>query len=428
MAGVSAIAGRPSPRTRLLRQRDFRCLWAADAVSQVGTRVSFLAIPLLAVSVLDASAFEVSLLRFASTVGYLLLGLQIGAWCDRARCLPLLVASDLGRGLIMVSIPVAAAFEVLTLGQVFVVVFVAGLLTVLFDVAHQSYLPRLIAREHLVWGNTSLQANRSIAAVGAPSLGGYLVQWLSAPVAILADAVSYLWSAAFLRAIRTPEKAPESVAGKHLRREIAEGLRFVYRNPALRAIGGHGACMAFFQAAHSAVSVVFLVREVGLSPGTIGIVGSVGLVGAVLAAATTRRLSDRYGAARMLWIVAVISGAVMMLYPFTAPGWGLAWCVVSGFGLSYGIVFMTIVQVSFQQAICSERVLGRVSATMTFLVWGAIPLGSVFGGLLASEFGLPATLWIAAVGVLLSALWFLFSPIRTMRDLPVSTFSDESRP
>jgi Major Facilitator Superfamily len=192
----------------LLRRRDFRHLWAADLISQLGTRMSFLAVPLLAVATLHASAFEVSLLRASQTVAYLLIGLQVGAWCDRMRCRPVLVVADLGRAVALGSVPLAAALGVLGLGQLYVVVFVVGVLTVFFDVAHQTYLPRLVERSRLIEGNARLQGNSSVAAVAAPVPAGYLVQWFTGAGAVLVDAASYLWSALWLRSIRRPRPPP----------------------------------------------------------------------------------------------------------------------------------------------------------------------------------------------------------------------------
>ncbi|HWO68811.1 MAG TPA: MFS transporter, partial [Umezawaea sp.] len=262
----------------LLRDGDFRHLWAADVVSQVGTGVSVLAVPLLAVTVLDATSFEVALLRFGQTIAFLLIGLQVGVWCDRLRCRPLLVLADVGRALALLSVPAAAAFGVLTLGQLYAVVLVTGTLTVVFDIAHPSYVPRLVDRDHLVEANTKLELNRSTAALVAPSLGGALVQWAGAPVALLVDACTYLWSALWLRGIRSPEPLPVVSGDRRMWPDVREGLDVVFRHPVLRAIGCHGATFVLFQSAHGAVVVVFLVRDLHLTPVVIGLLGSVGLL------------------------------------------------------------------------------------------------------------------------------------------------------
>lgn len=402
----------------LLRHRDFRHLWAADAISQFGTRISYLAVPLLAISTLQASSFEVSLLRAFQTIAYLLIGLQVGAWCDRMRCRPVLVSVDLGRALALGSVPVAAAFHILTFGQLFAVVFVTGVLTVFFDVAHQTYLPRLIGRDQLVEGNARLQGNASVAAVAAPTIAGYLVQWFTAPFAVLADAASYLWSAVWLRSIRAREQPSPRVEGSTMRLEIAEGLRLVAGHPLLRAIAGNGMTQSLAQSAHTAIIVVFLVRTVHLSPAQIGLLTSVGLAGAIVAALSTRRLIGVVGHSRLMWVISLVNGVGFLLFPLTSAGGRLSFYAAAGFVTSFCIIALAVVQVSFQQSVCPERLLGRMNATMKFLIWGAMPPGSVLGGLLATFVGLRTTLWVAAAGVLLAAAWLLFSPLRSMRHLP----------
>ena len=404
----------------LLRQRDFRHLWAADLVSQLGTRVSFLAVPLLAVSTLHASAFEVSLLRAFQNVAYLLIGLQVGAWCDRIRCRPVLVVADLGRAVALGSVPIAAALGVLSIGQLYVVVFAVGVLTVFFDVAHQTYLPRLIERSRLVEGNARLHGNASVAAVAAPTLAGYLVQWFTGAGGVLVDAASYLWSALWLRSIRRPEQAPPREGSARMREEIRAGLRLVSGDPILRAIAGSTATFCLAQAIYTAIIVVFLVRVVHLSPGAIGLLNTVGLTGALVAAFATRPLAALFGQVRLLWLTVLVNAAGFMLVPLTGPGARLAFFAVGGFATSFGIIAGNIVQVSFQQARCPAGLLGRLNATVGFLMWGTISLGSVLGGVLGGLVGLRATLWTAAIIVALSTLWLLLSPLRRMRDLPAA--------
>jgi MFS family permease len=401
----------------LLRDRDFRHLWAADVISQVGTGISQLAVPLLAVTALNASAFEVSLLRVGQMLAFLVIGLQVGVWCDRLRCRPLLVWADLGRAAALLSIPATALAGALTLWQLYAVVLVTGTLTVVFDVAHPSYLPRLVAREHLVEANTKLNANRSVAAVTAPTVAGLLMQWAGGPVALLVDALTYLWSALWLRTIHAVEPLPPRPPALRMRHEVHEGLRLVFGHPVLRAIGGHGGTMSLFQSVHTAVVVVFLVRDVGLAPGVIGLLGSVGLCGALSAAALAGRLSSWLGGARVLWLSGVLCGVAFPLFPLTGPGWDLAWYVVATFAATFGIICLSIHAVSYQQTVAPAHLMGRLHATMRFLIWGAIPLGSVLGGVLATAFGTRTALWTAAVGVLLASLWLVLSPLRGAREL-----------
>jgi MFS family permease len=417
----------PESRVRiggLLRHHDFRRLCAADALSKVGTGISNLAVPLLAVMALHASTLEVSMLKTLQTVAYLLIGLQVGAWCDRMRCRPVLVFADLGRAITLGSIAIAATFGVVTIWQLYIAVFVTGILTVFFDVAHESYLPRLVQRDDLIEGNAKLRASISISTLTAPSLAGYLVQRFSAPIAILVDALSYLWSAIWLRTIRHRDADPQECAERNLRGEILEGTRLVFGNPILRAIGLNNAMMALCQAAHMAIVVVFLIREVHLPPSTIGLLESLSSVGALVGAALARRLATKVGAGRVLWIAALINGLAFLCYPLTNLGWWLAFYAVAGFITNACLVVVIVVQVTIQQTLCPDHLLGRMNATMNFLYWGAAPVGSLLAGVVAESIGLRPTLWLAAVGMLFAAGWLIASPLPTMRHLPAEEIPD----
>ncbi|WP_370970134.1 MFS transporter [Amycolatopsis sp. cg9] len=399
-----------------LGNRDFRRLWIADLASQFGSRIDVLAVPLLAVATLGASVFEVSLLRTAQTLPYLVLGLQVGAWCDRIRQRPLLIAADAGRAALLATIPVAALFGVLGLPQLLLVVLGAGLLGVFFDIAHQTYLPRLVPREQLPDANARLQTNLSMAAVAGPGLAGLIVQALGAATALAADAVSYLWSALWLRRIETPDVRP-APRPRRLLREIGEGLRVVRGNRVLLAISAHGAVSSLFQSAHLAIVIAFLSREVGLSAWAIGLLGTASLTGALTAGLTARRLGARIGEARALWGAGVLFGLAYQLYPFTGRGWALACYVAAGFFATYGVIVLNVFGMSFQQAVAPPELLGRVNSITRTLILGVVPLGSLLGGALATAFGMRATMQLAAAGVLASAAILVCSPLRKLRDL-----------
>ncbi|MGW4061701.1 MFS transporter [Amycolatopsis sp. NPDC004747] len=400
----------------VLRNRDFRRLWLADLVSQLGSRIDVLAVPLLAVTALGAPVFEVSLLRTAQALPYLVLGLQVGAWCDRIRHRPVLIAADAGRAVLITSVPVAALFGVLGMAQLLAVVLGVGLLGVFFDVAHQTYVPRLVASGQLPEANARLQTNRSMAAVAGPGLAGVIVQALGVAAALAVDAVSYLWSALWLRRIETPDTRP-APRERRLWREIGEGLRLVRGDRVLLAISAHGAVSSFFQSAHLAIVIVFLARDLGLSPWVIGVLGTASLTGAVTAGFTARRLGDRIGQARALWGAAVLFGLAYQLYPFTGRGWALTCYVLAGFFTSYSVIVLSVFGVSFQQAVTPPELLGRVNAISQTLVYGVVPLGSLLGGALAGPIGMRATLHVAAAGVLASAAIMVWSPLRKLRDL-----------
>lgn len=400
----------------VLGNRDFRRLWLADLVSQLGSRIDVLAVPLLAVTTLGASVFEVSVLRAAESLPYLVLGLQVGAWCDRVRHRPVLIAADVGRAVLIASIPVAALFGVLGLAQLLVVVLGVGLFGVFFDVAHQTYVPRLVPRDQLSEANARLQTNLSMAAVAGPGLAGLIVQALGNTTALAVDAVSYLWSACWLRRIEAPDVRP-SPRPRRLLREIGDGLRAVRGNRVLLAISVHGAVSSFFQSVHLAIVIVFLARDIGLSPWAIGLLSTSTLTGALTAGLVARRIGARLGEARALWGAAVLYGLAYQLYPFTGRGWALACYVVAGFFASFGVIVLNVFGMSFQQTAAPPELLGRVNSITHTLVFGAIPLGSLAGGALASAFGMRPTLSIAAAGVLASAAILVCSPLRKQRDL-----------
>ncbi|MGW0518155.1 MFS transporter [Crossiella sp. NPDC003009] len=396
----------------LLRQRDFRHLWAADVLSQLGTRVSHLALPLLAAETLRASAFEVAAIQTVQTAAFLVLGLLVGAWCDRLRALPVLVVADLVRAAAFCSIPLAAAFGLLTLTQVYLAVLVAGVFSVFFEVAHQTYLPRLVAAPDLVEANAKLRGNHAVAATAAPTVAGLCFQFFGAPATVLVNAAGYLWSALWLRGIQHREPQPPRPENRHLGREIAEGLRLVFGHPVLRAFGLHGATFVLFQSMQTALGVLFLLREIHLSPTAIGLLSSLGLTGALAAALVARRIATRLGQDRTVLLAGLTLGVLFLGFPLTTPGYGLLWWAAGAFGSAFSLIVLTVSMTSRQQAVCPPELLGRMNATMLFLVWGAIPLGSLLGGVLGETIGLRGTLWVSATGALLSALWLICSPLR----------------
>jgi MFS family permease len=407
-------------QTTLLRHADFRRLWAADALSQAGTQVTVIALPLLLIKVLDAGPFEVGLLTTFEFLAFLLVGLPAGVWVDRIRRRDVLMVADLVRGLLYGSIPLAWALDVLTLAQVYAVALVAGVCTVFFDVAYQSYLPHLVGRDNLVEGNAKLQGTQSVAQVAGPTVGGLLVQALTAPYAVLVDAASYLWSAVWIGAIRSREPRPERAPDRHLGREMKEGIAFVLGNRLLRAITACTATANLFQNVAMTVFVVLLAGadELNLSAGTIGLLFSASAVGGLLGALVARRFAGWVGQGPALWMSIAVQAPAMVALPFVQRG-AMLW-VVAATSLVTGIVIVVynVTQVSFRQLLCPERLLGRMNATIRFAVWGTIPIGSFVGGVLGATIGLRPTLWVAVGGSALAVLPVVLSPLRTMRELP----------
>lgn len=407
----------------LLRHRDFRRLWAGESVSEIGSQVSVLAVPLVAVRALHATTFQVGLLTAASTAAFLLVGLPAGAVIDRLRRRPVMVAADIGRALALGSIPVTYALGQLGLLQLYLVTLFAGVLTVFFDVAYQSYLPSLVGLEHIVEGNAKLTGSSQVAQVAGPSIAGGLVQAIGGPYAVALDAGSFLFSGLAVTSIRTAERltgqARETEQPRRIVGEIGEGLRFVFGHPLLRAIAATTATANFFNGIASAVEIVFLVRAVHAVPGIIGLLFAAGSVGGLLAAVVASAVARRIGGARAT-IVGIFVGAGGLLVPLTRPGLGLLLFAAGFFAVAFGAVLYNINQVSFRQRLCPERLLGRMNATMRFVVWGVLPLGALAGGAIGTALGLRPTLWLAAGGNALAGLWLVFSPLRRMRDFPPS--------
>jgi MFS family permease len=419
------------PTGGLWRHPDFLKLWSAETISVFGSTVDDIAFPLVAVLVLDASAFEVAVLGAVLFMPFLLFTLPAGVWVDRLPRRPILIVGDFGRAVLYATVPVAYVADMLTLWQLYAVGFLVGVFQVFFDVAYQSYLPSLVDRDRIVEGNSKLEISRSAAQVGGPGLGGLLVEIFTAPYAVLVDALSFVGSGLFILGIRKPEEKPEraTVDGRKtsLWTELKEGFRFVVGNANLRAQAGCTGMSNFFSNVAFAAFLVFAVRELGLSAGAIGVVFSVGAAGTFLAALTANRLSRRFGIGRTTIGVGLLWGPATVAIGLAPEGNAaipilIAATVVSGFS----IVVYNIVQVSYRQAICPPRLQGRMNSVMRFIVWGTIPLGALAGGALATWLGLREAIVIGGIGSGLAVLWIVFSPQRHLHEMP-DPVEDEPR-
>jgi MFS family permease len=406
------------PQLGLLRDHDYRGLFASTTVSQFGQQVTMLALPLVAVLALDASAFEVGLLFTFTTAAFLLVGLPAGAWVDRMRRRNILIVADLSRATLLFSIPVAWWLGVLTLWQLYAVALVTGIFTVFFDVAYQSYLPHLIGRKNLVEGNTKLEGVRSVSQVAGPGIAGQLIQILTAPVALLLDAIAMALSAIFVGRIRKREEKPERQPDAHLRREVMEGLRFVLGHRLLRPIAACTAIANLSMAAFGAMEILFLARVLDLSEGTIGLVFMFGGVGGVVGFMVVQRVVTWLGQGPAIWVSIAVTAPFALLMPLAEPGIRL-WIAAAGmFVVSVGVVVYNVTQVSFRQGVTPDNLLGRMNATMRFLVWGTLPIGGVIGGALGATLGARTALVVAATASALAFVPVFLSPLRSMRELP----------
>ncbi|WP_067460933.1 MFS transporter [Actinomadura macra] len=399
----------------LLGDRDFRHFFLAAAVSQFGSQVSMLALPLAAVLALHASPFAVGVLAACETAAFLLVGLPAGAWVDRMRRRQVLVVSDLGRMAVLGSVPAAWALGVLSMPQLYSVALITGVLTVFFDVASQSYLPHLVGRDALPEGNTKLEVVRGVSQVSGPTFAGLAVQALTAPVAVLADAASFALSALFLRGIHRPEQLPVREPGARLRTEIMQGLRFVLGNAVLRPIAISTATFNLFAAITNVMLIVLLSRELRQSAGTIGLFFSVASAGGLAGALVATRISARLGQGPTIWLSQLATGLFGLGLPLAQAGWPL-WGAAFAFSASCAaIAVYNITQLSLRQRLTPDPLLGRMNATMRWMVWGTLPLGGLAGGVLGASFSPRAALWVAAVGGLSASAPLMLSPLRTMR-------------
>jgi len=410
-------------RLSLWRHADFMKLWTAETVSQLGTQVTLLALPLTAIVILNASPFQVGLLGAVEFLPFILVGLPAGVWVDRLRRRPFLIAGDLGRAITLGSIPVAYRLGVLHIVQLYVVGFLTGVLTVFFDVAYQAYLPSLVERDQLIEGNGKLEISRSGAQLAGPGLAGALIQWLKAPVAIVADALSYLGSALFVFLIR--KKEPQVQQGgadggprPRMRTQIHEGLRYVLGNRLLRPIAACTATSNLFNNVTFAVLLLYAVRVLGMGAGKIGLIFALGNLGFLAGAFASGRIPKRLGVGPTILGAAIVFSAAGIMIPFATRSTAFPLLVGAMLIAGFGGVTYNVNQVSLRQSITAERMQGRMNATMRFMVWGTIPIGAFVGGVLGNTIGLRATLWVGAVGGLFAFVPLVFSPVPRLRRIP----------
>lgn len=407
-----------APRRSLVHHRDFRQLWMGDAVSQLGVQLVGLAMPILAVRLLDADEFQMGLLGTFEMLAFLVVGLPAGAWVDRWRKRRVVIAGDLVRGLVLLSLPVAWALGSLSMLQVYVVALVVGTATVFFDVAHQSYLPDLVASDQIGEANAKIMATGEVARIAGPALGAALIRLVGAPLTIAATAVSMAASTLFVSRIRQVEDPPPRTDRRPLRTEVGEGLSFVLRQPLLRRIVLCTTLSNLASAVSSVLLVLYVIRDLGRTEATLGLVFSVGSVGGLAAALTVTRVSRVIGEGRTIPVMALLTVPFAALTPLASQVPPVPALALGAFGVSYAAVGYNVIQVSFRQRLCPKPLLGRMNASIRFMVWGSMPIGAFAGGVLGRSLGVVPTLWLTVAGFLLAGLTVLFSPLSRMRDLP----------
>ena len=407
----------------LWRHRDFMLLWSGQTVSEMGSAVTQLALPLTAVVILKASTLDVGLLTAAATLAFAVIALPAGALVDRRPKRGIMIACDAARLLIIGSVPVAYAAGVLTMAQLYAVAITAGVCTVFFDVSYQSYLPALVEQEHLMDGNGKLGATQSFAQLAGPGLGGGLVGAFGAAGAMSADAISYAVSVASLLGIKYREPRAQPAAGgeagrRSLRAEIGEGLGFVLRDPILRKVVACTGTANLFSSVATAVEILFLIRVLHVAPAYTGLIFAIAAIGGIAGGVLSGRMARWIGSARVIWFSILVIGAPQFLAALAEPGWRVALFPIGYAMMFFAAVVYNVAQLSYRQAITPARLMGRMNAAVRWIVWGTMPLGALIGGALGTAIGVRPTLWIAFVGSWAAGLWVYFSPLRRMRDVP----------
>lgn len=405
------------------RESSFVKLWVAQTISLVGSQISFLALPLTAILVLDATATEMGILTALGAVPAILAGLHAGALIDRRRRRPLLISTDVGRAALLALVPLAWAADLLSVGLLYAVTLAVGLLGLVFDVAYQAFLPVVVPRDRLVEGNGKLALSSTAAEIAGPGLAGGLVGALAAPVAVALDALSFLGSALLIARIQVKEAVPpRPLSAPRLPAEIADGLRVVFGDPRLRAVAGGRSLLAFFNAMLEAVFVLYLTRSLGFGPALIGVAFAFGSIGFLAGSLFPNRLADRLGFGRTTILALLLVGAGDLLIPVATgfPAVAVPVLVAAQVVFGFGLTVFNVNQVSLRQAIVPSHLQGRAAATVRVLAAGPVPVGALLGGALGQALGLRETLLLAATGELLAALWLWRSPLRFVHTLPLA--------
>jgi MFS family permease len=399
---------------RLLRvNRPFRDYWTGQTISLFGDQIALLAIPLLAVLTLNADAEQMGLLGAVELAPNLFFAFAFGAWADRrASRRAILIGADLGRAVVLFGIPLASLLGVLTMPVLYVAAFVTGTFGTLFMVSEQTVFTSLVKPSEYIEANSLLIGSRSVSIVGGKTLGGLLVAALTAPVAIAVDAVTFLFSALFVRRADVAEPLPAPPDS-----DLAAGIRFIRRTPLLQASLLGTATFNLFNTAFWALLVLFATRELGLGSGAIGIALGVGAIGSILGTALARRLNARIGLGKALIFSFVMAPLPLLLVPLASGPPTLSWVLltIAEFGSGIGVMILEVGLASVQAAVIPDGLRSRVWGAILFVNWGVRPLGALGGGLLAGAIGLRPTMWIAAIGGIAGVLWLLPSRMSKVR-------------
>lgn len=401
----------------LWRHRDFLVLWSGRTLSEVGDAVSLLAVPLLAVTVLDASAVEVGVLTGTRMLAYLLISLPAGVWVDLMPKRRVMVACHLIRAALVATVAAGAWSGWVTMAHLWVATLLAGVCTVLYETAHHSFLPAVVGPDRLLDANGKLATTYSVSQIAGYSAGGVLVSALGVARTVGVDAIAYLVNAASLLLVRQREEPSAPPARRDFRAELTAGLSYVFRHPVLPRLVAASATLNLFSQMIFALAVLYLVRDLRLSEGSVGLVLALTTLGGITGGLSSGWLARRVGTARIVWVAPLGLGWTVLLVPLARPGWGPAAYTVGMAGLGAFFAIYNAASISYRQRVCPPEMLGRMTASVRWVIFGVMPVGAVGGGLLGGWLGVRPTLWIAAAGVWASGLWLYFSPLRRVRDL-----------
>ena len=420
LADETPAAAAPEPPP-LLRQPEFLKLWAAQSISMLGDQVTLLALPLTAVLTLDASAAQMGFLVAAELMPHLLFSLFAGVFIERAqRRRRLMIAADIARFALLVSVPIAAAFGALGFPQLYVVAFLMGTFAVLFDISWATLFVAIVPRRDVVDANSKLSLSRSLSFVVGPSVAGFLVQALTAPVTLLIDAFSYLWSALFLSRITAEEPPVEHDGEESVRRSLRIGFAFVLKDEFIRPELLCVATINFFNFVFHAIFVLYATRELGVNPGLLGLVLGAGAVGGVIGAVIAPRIEKLIGLGAAFTLGAVLFPLPLVLIPLASGSEAriVAMLGLAEFFCSVGVMILDVNAGSLMLFRTPDRLRSRMAGTFRFVNMGIRPIGALVGGTLGTAIGLHTTLWIGVLGALAGVLFLVFSPIPRLREAP----------
>jgi predicted MFS family arabinose efflux permease len=420
LIAVATTATPVTPASDTLAGRGFRLLWTGQSVNKAGSAVTTFVLPLVAVRTLGASTLLMGVLNATIWLPWLLVGLQAGAWADRRDKRSLMIGCQLVSALLIVSIPVLAWLNVLSIGYVLVIAFAAGCSNVIFTASYNAFVPFLVGKDHLLGANARLTGSEQIANIAGPGLGALITQVASAVLGLLVDSASFLISAACLWFIRAREPAggqPDKARASFWA-DIRTALRFVVRDPYLGVLTGSSASGNLALSGMQALTVVFLIRTAGLSPWAVAadtiVIGVGGFLGAYIAPRVCRRL----GNARALLLSTPVFDSFLLLFPFAGHGLRLALALAGVLAWATGVVMKNVIVGSFRQAYCPPGMRGRVAMSSRFIFFGVWPIGSLLGGVLGTVLGVRPALFILAGFNVLVDFWLFIGPVKRSRELP----------